>query len=103
MGLPMAMARRWTAVRPAAAHGVRLERNAVLEGITVGSVAFRVGERHFSVEADDVVIASNVEPDSTLADAFTAAGFNVRVIGDAAEVGYIDRAIHSAWALAEEL
>jgi len=103
MGLPMAMPRRWSAVRRAAAHGVRLERNAVLEGISERSVEFRVDECHRSIEADDVVIASSVEPDSTLADAFTAAGLDVRVIGDAAEVGYIDGAIHSAFALAEEL
>ena len=103
MGLPMAMPRRWSAVRQAVVHGVRLERNAVLEGIEPGRVTFRVDECHHSVEAADVVIASHVEPDSTLADAFTAAGFDVRVIGDAADVGYIDGAIHSAWALAEEL
>ena len=103
LGLPMAMPRRWTAVRVASAAGVALHRNAVLERIDERSVTFRTGDDVRVVAADDVIIASEVAPDTTLSEVLADAGFDVRTIGDAVDVGYIDGAIHTAWALAEEL
>ncbi|HYN33563.1 MAG TPA: FAD-dependent oxidoreductase [Ilumatobacteraceae bacterium] len=103
LGLPMAMPRRWAAVRAATSHNVRLHRNAVVETIDTRQVTFCVGEQHHAVRADDVIIASDVAADCRLADTLDAAGFAVRTIGDAADIGYIDGAIHTAWALAEEL
>jgi NADPH-dependent 2,4-dienoyl-CoA reductase/sulfur reductase-like enzyme len=103
LGLPMAMPRRWAAVRAATSHNVQLHRSAVVETIDPDRVTFRIGERHHAVRADDVVIASDVSADRRLADTLDAAGLPVRTIGDANDVGYIDGAIHSAWALVEEL
>jgi NADPH-dependent 2,4-dienoyl-CoA reductase/sulfur reductase-like enzyme len=103
LGLPMAMPRRWAAVRAAVAHGVHVERNATLEAIDEHQVVYRVGDQQYTVAADDVIIASHVHAEPALAEALVAAGFTVHVIGDAAEVGYIDGAIHTAWKLAEEL
>lgn len=103
LGLAMAMPRRWTAVRATAAHGVQLHRNAVVESIDPKYVTYRVGDERHTVSADDVVIASDVHADSSLAESLSQAGFDVRTIGDAAAIGYIEGAIHSAWALAEEL
>jgi pyruvate/2-oxoglutarate dehydrogenase complex dihydrolipoamide dehydrogenase (E3) component len=103
LGLPMAMPRRWAAVRAAAALGVRLQRNAVVQAIDANQVTYRVSDAIHSVAADDVLVASGVLADPSFSEMLSQAGFDVRTIGDAAEVGYIDGAIHSAWALAEEL
>ena len=104
LGLPMAMPRRWTAVRHATAHGVVLRRDAVVQQITAHAVDVRVaGGEVESIAADDVIVAACVQRDTTFADLLTAEGFTVRVVGDADNVGYIEGAIHSAWAIAEEL
>jgi 2,4-dienoyl-CoA reductase-like NADH-dependent reductase (Old Yellow Enzyme family)/thioredoxin reductase len=104
LGLPMAMPRRWTAVRGATAHGVVLHRDTVVVEITQDAVHYRIdGGDVEIVVADDVIVASHVEPDTTFADMLAGEGFTVRVVGDAGNVGYIDGAIHSAWEVAEEL
>ncbi len=103
LGLPMAMPRRWTAVKKASAHGVTLVRGAQVTSYEGGSVSYVVGEQSHSVEYDDVIIADNVEASSPLADALRAAGLRVDVIGDANDVGYIEGAIHSAGTLARSL
>jgi 2,4-dienoyl-CoA reductase-like NADH-dependent reductase (Old Yellow Enzyme family)/NADPH-dependent 2,4-dienoyl-CoA reductase/sulfur reductase-like enzyme len=100
LGLAMAMPRRWTAVRRATEHGVTLVRNAAVVEITAHEVVYRVGDDEQRVTATDVVVADEVRPDRSLADELRAAGFQVEVVGDAAEVGYIDGAIHSAWSVA---
>jgi NADPH-dependent 2,4-dienoyl-CoA reductase/sulfur reductase-like enzyme len=103
LGLPMAMPRRWAAVRDAEARGIRLQRNAVVQAIDEHKVTYSVSEAIHSVAADDVLVASGVVADPSVSEMLSQAGFDVRTIGDAAEVGYIDGAIHSAWALAEKL
>jgi 2,4-dienoyl-CoA reductase-like NADH-dependent reductase (Old Yellow Enzyme family)/NADPH-dependent 2,4-dienoyl-CoA reductase/sulfur reductase-like enzyme len=103
LGLPMAMPRRWTAVRRAEQHGVSLVRNAMLTEIGTDDVTYQVGGEVTSIGADAVVIAGGVRPDRSLADEIAAAGFDTRVIGDAHEVGYIEGAIHSAWAVASTI
>jgi 2-enoate reductase len=103
LGLPMAMPRRWAAVRDAEARGVHLQRNAVVQAIDPHQVTYRVSDAIHSVAADDVLVASGVQPDPSFSEMLSQAGFDVRTIGDAAEVGYIDGAIHSAWAVAETL
>ena len=103
MGLPMAMPRRWTAVRKATQHGVTLVRNATPVSISDTSVRYRVGEDEIEVPADQVIVASYVEPDQSLADHLRSNGFEVRVAGDAVDVGYIEGAMHSAHAVAREL
>jgi 2,4-dienoyl-CoA reductase-like NADH-dependent reductase (Old Yellow Enzyme family)/NADPH-dependent 2,4-dienoyl-CoA reductase/sulfur reductase-like enzyme len=104
MGLPMAMPRRWTAVRKAGGHGVTLVREATVERISEHEVHYRLasGEVHHVV-ADEVIVASHVHSDTTFADLLAAEGLSVRTIGDAEQVGYIEGAFHSAWAVAEEL
>jgi 2,4-dienoyl-CoA reductase-like NADH-dependent reductase (Old Yellow Enzyme family)/thioredoxin reductase len=100
MGLPMAMPRRWTAVRKATQHGVTLVRNATPVSISPTTVRYRVGDSEIDVSADQVIVASSVEPDTSFADALRADGFDVRVAGDAVDVGYIEGAMHSAHAVA---
>ncbi|GAB2856439.1 oxidoreductase [Nocardioides pacificus] len=103
-GLPMAMPRRWNAVRKATDHGVRLERQATVEEITATAVRFRdqKGAEH-SVPADLVVVASEVAAGAPLAKDLADRGIAVEIVGDAAEVGYIQGAIHSAWGVARGL
>lgn len=103
MGLPMAMPRRWTAVRKAAEHGVTLVRNATPVSISESMVRYRVGDAEVEVEADNVVVAAYVEPDQGLADTLRSNGFEVRVAGDAVDVGYIEGAMHTAHAVAREI
>ena len=103
-GLPMAMPRRWTAVRNVTAHGVVLRRDAVVQEITAEAVRVRIaGGELETIAADDVIVAAHVQRDTSFADLLAAEGFTVRVVGDADNVGYIEGAIHSAWAIAEEL
>jgi 2,4-dienoyl-CoA reductase-like NADH-dependent reductase (Old Yellow Enzyme family) len=104
LGLPMAMPRRWAAVRRAGDHGVRTERRATVEEITPTSVVYRdqEGERRV-MSADLVVVASEVGAEAPLAKDLADRGVPVQVVGDAGEVGYIQGAIHSAWKVARDL
>ena len=100
LGLPMASPRRWTAVRRARDHGVTLHRGARVVEISLNDVAFELDGTQRRTRADNVVVAGWVEPSNELAQQLRSAGFEVEVIGDADEVGYIEGAVHSAWALA---
>jgi hypothetical protein len=55
------------------------------------------------VTATDVIVASEVRSDESLGEALRAGGFDVRVVGDAHEVGYIEGAMHSARVVATAL
>ncbi len=103
MGLPMAMPRRWTAVRRATQHGVTLVRQATVVSIGKAAVRYRLGEQEFEARGDTVVVASEVEPDTGFADRLRAAGLAVSVVGDAQDVGYIEGAMHSAFEVARAI
>jgi 2,4-dienoyl-CoA reductase-like NADH-dependent reductase (Old Yellow Enzyme family) len=103
LGLPMAMPRRWTAVRRAEQHGVTLVRGATLTSVGADTVTYLADDTATTVGADAVVIAGGVRPDTRFADELRSAGFDVRVVGDAGEVGYIEGAIHTAWAVASAI
>ncbi len=103
LGVPMAMPRRWTAVRHAGEAGVRLHRGATVLRITGTHVEFRIGEQMSSAPADMVVVASDVSARAPLAEALVGTVPEIHVVGDAAKVDYIQGAIHSAWEIATEL
>ncbi len=103
MGLPMASPRRWTAVRRAEEHGVTLVRSAEVTRITDTGVQYRIGDERAAVRADTVIVASEVTPGGALVDELARLGVEVHVVGDAAAVGYIEGAVHSAWAIARAL
>ena len=96
LGLPMAMPRRWTAVVKATEHGVVLTRNATVTEITPSEVHYVLDGEPHAVAATDVIVASEVTSDAELANALRSAGLTVEVVGDAADVGYIEGAMHSA-------
>lgn len=101
LGLPMAMPRRWTAVRHARENGVDIRRNVKVTHITEDGVAWTDAEGNAaSAPADMVIYAEGTAASAPLADQLRAAGMDVEVVGDAADVGYIHGAFHSAWKVA---
>ncbi|WP_179503969.1 FAD-dependent oxidoreductase [Nocardioides daedukensis] len=100
LGLPMAMPRRWTAVRRAGEEGVVLHRRATVTAITKDHVEFTVGDQAHTAPADLVIHAADTASGAPLAELLREAGVPVDVVGDAAEVGYIEGAMHSAWDVA---
>lgn len=101
LGLPMAMPRRWTAARKAGELGVTVHRFAKPTMITKDTVEFTVQDgTPQSAPADAVIFADGTYAAAPLADDLAAAGIAHTVVGDAAEVGYIEGAIHSAWKFA---
>lgn len=103
LGVPMALPRRWTAVRHAGEAGVRLHRGATVQRITPDRVEFRVGDTVSTAPADMVVVASEVSAEAPLAEALTGVVPEVYVVGDAGQVDYIQGAIHTAWQVARQL
>jgi len=97
LGVPMAMPRRWTAVRHAGELGIKVHRKATVTRITADRVEFTVGDETRSAPADMVVFAADTTSGAPLAEELAAAGVSVEVVGDAGDVGYIEGAIHSAW------
>ncbi len=102
-GFPMAAPRRWATVRSASAHGVDIVREATVVEITPDEVVYDTGDGRRKVPADAVVVAGEVRSGSSLADVIHALGIEVHTVGDAAEVGYIEGAIHTAWRVARTL
>lgn len=101
MVLPLAIPRRWTAVRHAREHGVDIQRNVTVASITDSGVEWTDKKGNsVSAPADMVVYADGTTASAPLADELREAGVDVEVIGDAGEVGCIHRAIHSAWGVA---
>ena len=102
-GLEMAHPRRARALHEARSHGVEFIASAELVSIGAADVTYSVGGETGTAKADTVVIASGVHPDPTVADQLVADGFDVRVVGDAASVDYIDGAVRSGYVAARSL
>ncbi|ALO66150.1 oxidoreductase [Arthrobacter alpinus] len=103
LGLPLAMPRRWTAVKDAQSHGVKMHRNVSIDRITPKSVEWTEGEAVLSAPADMVVYADGTTAAAPLASELREAGFTADIIGDAGEVNYIHGAIHSSWNISTTL
>ena len=97
VGMEMAHPRRARAVHEARSHGVVFVTGSELVEITRSAVTYRVGEDTITTPADAVVIASGVHPDSSVAQQLADDGFEVRIVGDASSVGYIEGAIRSGY------
>jgi 2,4-dienoyl-CoA reductase-like NADH-dependent reductase (Old Yellow Enzyme family)/NADPH-dependent 2,4-dienoyl-CoA reductase/sulfur reductase-like enzyme len=103
LGIPLALPRRWTAVRHAEAAGVDLRRSAEVVALEPGGVRIRgCGDGRSGhdgsevvVPATDLVVADGISTDTELASSLEAAGFEVHVAGDAGDVGYIEGAVRS--------
>ena len=106
LGAEMALPRRMRAVHELEEAGVRMERRVAVTGIDPRAVNYRPAgadgwDQSRSVPADTVIYAAGVKPDPGLADRLRAAGLDARPVGDCAQVGYIQGAIHSGAAAAE--
>ncbi len=101
--LEMAHPRRWRVLNDLRDHGVELV--AQVSDVRIGGteVSFQVGEHDRTVRAETVVIATGLKADSSVADAFRAAGHDPILIGDAAGVGYLEGAIHTGFHTAMNL
>ena len=97
LGVEMAHPRRARALFEARNHGVSFITGAQLTGVTESGVSYLVGEETHTVRSDAVVIASGVHTDESIAEQLRADGFDVRVVGDAASVGYIEGAVRTGY------
>ena len=94
-GLPLL--RRMRLLQELGESGVRLEPGA--KDIAIGKDAVTWSDRtgvSCEAAADTVIVAKGARGESDLADALRAAGFPVRLIGDAGGVGYIEGAMWGA-------
>ncbi|WP_068165287.1 FAD-dependent oxidoreductase [Rhodococcus phenolicus] len=103
LGVPMAMPRRWAAVKHAREVGLTVHRNATVQRITPKTVEFTVGGETMTAPARMVIVASGVSAAAPLADRLADSGLDVRIVGDAGEVDYIEGAVHTAWKVATDL
>ncbi|MFZ2528162.1 MAG: FAD-dependent oxidoreductase [Rhodococcus sp. (in: high G+C Gram-positive bacteria)] len=103
LGVPMAMPRRWAAVKHAREVGLTVHRNATVQRITPTTVEFTVKGTTMSVPARMVIVASGVSAAAPLADRLADSGLDVRIVGDAGEVDYIEGAVHTAWKVATDI
>lgn len=97
LGLEMAHPRRARALFEARNHGVEFVTSAQLVSIGAKDVTYSVGDETRTAPAETVVIASGVHPDERIGEALRADGFDVTIVGDAEEVGYIQGAIRSGY------
>jgi 2,4-dienoyl-CoA reductase-like NADH-dependent reductase (Old Yellow Enzyme family) len=103
LAVEMAHPRRARALHEARSHGVEFVAGATLRSIGRDSVEYILADELRRARASQVIIASGVEPDHALADTLRAQGFDVRVIGDAERVGYIEGAIRTGYVTARAL
>lgn len=97
LGVEMAHPRRWRALHEARSHGVNFITEAKLVEISASEVSYEKDGATSAVRAGNVILATGVMADSSLADSLTGAGFEVRCIGDADSVGYIQGAVRSGF------
>ncbi len=113
LGLPMALPRRWTAVRHTTEAGVTIHRNAEATRITADRVEFDVAVKDrkgnttetkaMSAPASMVIYALGTDAAAPLEQQLAGVVGDVRVVGDASSVDYIEGAIHTAWKVAAGL
>lgn len=99
----LSIVRRARVLHELEAHGCTLVRKA--NDITCERYGVRYAEREGEcfAPADTVILALGAEGDETLAMQLQDTGMDVSVVGDAAHVGYIDGAIHSARSVVNQL
>ncbi|MDG2217571.1 MAG: FAD-dependent oxidoreductase [Acidimicrobiales bacterium] len=97
IGVEMAHPRRWRTLHQAREDKVTFITDASIGAIDEKAVRYTVGDTAGLVAADHVVIANEVHPGAALADELAERGLEVRVIGDAASVTYIQGAIRTGF------
>jgi len=97
LGKGLTLVRRMRLLAELAEHGLGLHAGVadIVIGKDVVTFTDAAGKAQ-SVPGDNVIVARGAEGDLSLADALTAAGFAVYVVGDAGGVGYIEGAMRGA-------
>ena len=103
LGPELSIVRRARVVHQLREDGAKLICNTEIMEITDDSVHYRCEGEDHTVRANQVIIALGAEKDTSLCESLQKAGLDAVAIGDCNEVGYIDGAIHSARAVANEL
>lgn len=100
----MAIPRRWRTLHILREHRAELLLGAQVLAFSDAGVEIKdaAGELR-TIEADQILIASGVTPDTTLAGSLEGIGLEVHSIGDASHVGYIEGAISSGARVGREL
>ena len=94
-GVELSLVRRWRVLDELKQLGVVMINNAHIVCIKDKSLVVRVGGADVDVAADTVILASGARGDLTLSDMCQTLGYDVRSVGDCADVAYIEGAIHA--------
>jgi 2,4-dienoyl-CoA reductase-like NADH-dependent reductase (Old Yellow Enzyme family)/NADPH-dependent 2,4-dienoyl-CoA reductase/sulfur reductase-like enzyme len=97
LGKELSIVRRWRVLHNLSHLGVELVREAEVINIDSQLVHYQVKEEQLTIASDTVVVAIGIAADRRLAEALTNAGYNVKVVGDSNEVGYIEGALDSGY------
>jgi len=90
----MAIPRRWRTLHILRAHGAELVLGAQVRAFGEAGVEIEQGDGELRlIEADQILIASGVVPDTSMADSLEGRVRELHVIGDASEVGYLEGAM----------
>ena len=100
----MALPRRWRALYGLEEHGVEILRECKVAEINATHVAVttREGEKR-EIAGQSVILASGTHANRSLYDELAGASCELRIIGDADRIGYIDGAMSSAARVAREI
>ena len=93
--LAMAHPRRWRALHESRRAGVMFHTEAELTAISLTQVEYQQADSTHQLDADTVIFAGDVRSDRTLAEALSAEGHEVHVVGDAGDEWYIEGAVRS--------
>jgi NADH dehydrogenase FAD-containing subunit len=104
-GKELMMVRRWRIMDTLRKEGVRLLKSAELTRIQPNRVTYRTASGQLqTVRADSVIIALGAQPSGgELTESLRAVCADVRCVGDAATLGYIDGAMSSGHAAGRQL
>ena len=93
-GRELSIVRRWRVLDTVRTHGT-LHTQATVEAIEAREVLWHdVQGQAQRTPADSVVLAIGAEPDHHLAQSLSGLGVPVTAVGDGAEIGYIEGAMH---------
>lgn len=105
LAIEMAHPRRWRELYELREAGATLHTGAAVTEVTPDEVRFTTGDEAATVHADNVIVATGLTADESVADSFRAAGIEPIVVGDCSGVAYIEGAMregfHAGWSLGE--
>jgi 2,4-dienoyl-CoA reductase (NADPH2) len=104
-GKELMMVRRWRIMDTLRKEGVRLLKNSELTEIRPDRVTYRTASGQLqTIKADTIIMALGAQPSGEdLVPSLRAVCADVRCIGDAAELGYIDGAMNTGHRAGREL